>query len=161
MVNKLNYHNKDDMWIVSGFDEAVLKKARELIQLDPDMPKGLKEGLLYYQYDGHFVLCDTASGHQFWTIQTIDGSKLPSELEGNFTSRTLVHRAIDRFGSSEAKLNGALIEERKRLKREQEKANGTRDKLPKQMEDQKIIERMFLESELKNAKRERSEKEST
>lgn len=155
MVKSLQYHSQDDVWIVSGIEEAVLKKARELIQIDPDMPKGAHDGLLYYQYEGHFVMCDRASGKQFWSIQALDGSKLPSELEGSFTSRTLVHKAIDQFGDPRVKENGALILERKRQKREQEKLAGMRDRLPAEIEERKIIEKAFLESELKNAKREK------
>ncbi|HVJ76949.1 MAG TPA: hypothetical protein VM620_03895 [Hyphomicrobium sp.] len=159
MVKSIQYHNQDDVWIVSGIEEAVLKKARQLVQLDPDMPKGCRDGMIYYQYDGHFCICDTASGKMFWSVQTMDGSKLPPELEGQFTSRTLMHKAIDCYGSEQAKQNGAAILERKRIKREQEKLNGTRAALPPEIEEHKIIEKAFLECELANAKREQQEKE--
>lgn len=161
MVKSLQYHNHDDVWIVSGIEQAVLKKARELIQIDPDMPRGCRDGMIYYQYDGHFCICDTASGKMFWSVQTMDGSKLPSELEGQFTSRTLMHKAIDRYGSEQAKLNGQAILDRKRQKREQERLAGTRAIIPADVEERKVIEKAFLESELKNAKREKEESKTT
>jgi hypothetical protein len=161
MVKSLQYHNQDDVWIVSGIEQAVLKKARELIQIDPDMPKGCRDGWIYYEFQGHFCICDTASGKQFWHVQTMDGSRLPPELEGQFTSRTLMHKAIDRYGSEQAKQNAVAILERKRAKREQERLAGTRAVIPADVEERKVIEKAFLESELKNAKREAEESKTT
>lgn len=157
MVKAVNYKASDDMWVITGLEEAVLKKARELIQIDPDMPKGARDGLLYYEYQGHFLTCDTHSGQQFWEVQAIDGSKLPKELEGSFTHRTLAHKAIDQYGDPQAKENGRLAIERKRKKREQEKLNGTRVTLPKEEEEHSILEKTFLEAERRNEKREASE----
>lgn len=148
-MSDITYHQRDGKFIVTGIEEAVLKKARELIQIEPNTPRGMREGLCYYEYHGHFLCCDIHNGNGFWYIQTVDRSKLPSELEGHFTSQTLAQQVIDRYGDPKAKENGSLIIERKRVKREQEKANGTRDPLPRAMEEHKILERTFLEFELK------------
>ncbi|CAA2143723.1 hypothetical protein [Hyphomicrobium sp. ghe19] len=151
-MSEITYHQRDGKFIVTGIEEAVLKKARELIQIEPNTPKGMRDGLCYYEYQGHFLCSDTKQGHGFWYIQTIDGSKLPPELEGNFTSQTLAQQVIVKHGDPKAKENGSLIIERKRAKREQEKLAGTRDPLPREIEEHKIIEKTFLESELKASK---------
>jgi hypothetical protein len=147
MSNDVIYHTRDGQFKIIGLDDAVKRKALELVAIDPDMPRGLMEGLLYYTWLGHFVCCDSNAGHGHWYIQTVDPqSKLHPNLEGKWTSRMLAQSMIEKFADPKVIEAGERVFERKRLKREQEKANGSRDHLPKDIEEKKILDKAFRES---------------
>jgi len=139
-MSEISYHTRDGQFKVVGLDEAVRHKAMELIAIDPDLPRGLREGLIFYTFMGHFICNNSTEGHAHWYIQTVDPqSKLNPLLEGKWTSRDLAQKMIANYADPSVIAAGERVFERKRLKREQEKANGTRDPLPKEIEEEKIL----------------------
>lgn len=140
MGGDISYHTRDGQFKVVGLDEAVKRKAMELIAIDPDMPRGLREGLIFYTFMGHFICCDSNAGHGHWFVQTVDPqSKLSPNLEGKWTSRALAEKMIEKYADPSVIAAGERVFERKRLKREQEKANGLREPAPKEVEEERIL----------------------
>jgi hypothetical protein len=114
---------------VTGMDDAVKKKAEELVEIDPYEPRAMREGTLFFCFNDYWVLSHN-DGTGFWFIESIDGSAIPQKLEGKFTSKQLAMEAIERHGDPEQQARGRKVIEAKRTKLAQDVANGTKDDTP-------------------------------
>lgn len=142
----LELREVDGKTVVVGVDKDILEKVlRALIPVEPDTPRGMKVGLMFYPYKGHFLCCDTTEGHSHWYVETIDRSKLPRELEGKYTSQVLARQSIDKHADPKTIAKGEEIIERKRLKLSQDKANGRRDPMPPRDEEDALLKRAMKE----------------